>query len=101
LAKQTIRARYANGVVTPLEPLELPEGCELEIAFTVRESGSGGMSVAAPVPASTSSRGLGAVWEIAERLHRKYPADIWDDVPTDFARNKKHYLYGHPKEEDE
>ena len=28
------------------------------------------------------------------------PSDTWDDLPTDLVKNKKHYLYGHPKEED-
>ena len=27
------------------------------------------------------------------------PPEVWNDLPTDGARNKKHYLYGHPKEE--
>ena len=27
------------------------------------------------------------------------PPDTWDGLPTDFAKNKKHYLYGHAKEE--
>ena len=27
------------------------------------------------------------------------PPDAWDDLPTDLAKNKKHYLYGQPKEE--
>ena len=37
--------------------------------------------------------------EMFDRLSRSVPPDIWDDVPTDLAQNKKHYLYGHPKEE--
>ena len=29
------------------------------------------------------------------------PGLTWDDVPNDYARNYKHYLYGHPKEGEE
>lgn len=101
----TIRARYADGVVTPLEPLDLPDGCELEIAVTVKESAAARASVAAPRTSSASADepagGLAAVLVVAERLNHKYPARIWDEVPPDFVRNKKHYLYGHPREEDE
>ena len=25
----------------------------------------------------------------------------WEDRPTEFARHKKHYLYGHPKHPDD
>ena len=28
------------------------------------------------------------------------PPDTWDGLPTDLAKNKKHYLYGHAKEEE-
>ena len=28
------------------------------------------------------------------------PPDAWDGFPTDFSKNKKHYLYGFPKEKD-
>ena len=36
--------------------------------------------------------------KIRER-QAELPPDTWDDFPTDFVKNKKHYLYGHPKEE--
>ena len=34
-----------------------------------------------------------------ERLRKAAPRDTWDGFPTDGAKNYKHYLYGHPKEE--
>lgn len=30
-------------------------------------------------------------------IRKKYPKEIWDDVPTDGAKNLHHYLYGRPK----
>ena len=30
-------------------------------------------------------------------IRKKYPQDIWDNVPTDGAKNMHHYLYGRPK----
>ena len=37
--------------------------------------------------------------EMFERIWESVPPDAFDDLPTDLAKNKKHYLYGHPKEE--
>jgi predicted nucleic acid-binding protein/Arc/MetJ-type ribon-helix-helix transcriptional regulator len=39
------------------------------------------------------------IWEIAEAVMKEIPADAWDGVPTDLARNHKHYLYGAPRED--
>lgn len=37
---------------------------------------------------------------IIKEIHKKYPAEIWDNVPTDGAKNMHHYLYGRPKVDD-
>ena len=33
-------------------------------------------------------------------MQKEIPPEAWGDLPTDLAKNKKHYLYGHPKEEE-
>ena len=38
--------------------------------------------------------------EMFERLRNSVPPDTWDDLPNDLTKNKKHYLYGFPKEAD-
>ncbi len=38
---QTIRARYANGVLTPLEPLDLSEGSEVTVDVAVDDDAGG------------------------------------------------------------
>ena len=78
-----VRARYTNGKLEPLEPLDLKDGCE--VMLTVSEE-----SAAQPE----------SLLEVFEKLHRKYPPETRDPMPTDGARNYKHYLYGHPKEEE-
>lgn len=78
-----VRVRYSNGVLTPLEPLDLEEGKEVTVSID-------------EAPAAEPHESL---LEMFDRLRRSVPPDIWDDVPTDLAQNKKHYLYGHPKEE--
>ena len=47
-----------------------------------------------------SGGGFSAIVRRVEELHKEMPPDAWDDLPTDLAMNRKHYLYGHPKEED-
>ena len=81
----SVRARFSNGVLTPLEPLELEEG--KEVIVSVEE---------ARVP----SVGAQAVLEMFDELHRSIPQVGYEDAPTDGAKNYKHYLYGRPKEED-
>ena len=44
--------------------------------------------------------GLASIVEMVDEMRASYPVDMWDGLPTDLAKNKKHYLYGHPKEED-
>lgn len=37
---------------------------------------------------------------LIREIHKKYPADMWDNVPTDGAKNMHYYLYGRPKMDD-
>ena len=81
----SVKARYAGGVLTPLEPLDLEEGEEVRLSIEDSQpSGAPGESLV----------------EMFDRLRASVPADAWDDMPADLVRNKKHYLYGHPREED-
>ena len=51
-------------------------------------------------PAAPSGEGLAGIVRRAMELHELAPATERYDGPVDFARNKKHYLYGHPREDD-
>ena len=98
MSTTTVRATYANGVLTPLEPLELTEGCEITVTF---DNATVGPEQARPEPAAEQSGGQSeTLLEMGQRLRQQYPDDAWESVPSDFVRNKKHYLYGHPKEEE-
>ena len=81
--KANVKARYANGVLTPLEPLDLEEGREVVVSIE---------------DATPQANGKESILEMFERLRNSVPPDTWDDLPTDLVKNKKHYLYGHPKE---
>lgn len=87
-----VKARYAHGVLTPLEPLDLDEGKEVMVSI---EDTQGAVN-----DAPSSGKGLESILQMFERLRDSVPPETWDDLPTDLAKNKKHYLYGHPKEEE-
>lgn len=79
-----VRARYSNGKLELLEPLNLTEGCEVTVTVT-----------------EESETAAESILEMFGRLHRKYPPETREPMPTDGARNYKHYLYGHPREGDQ
>ncbi len=81
----SVKARYAGGVLTPLEPLDLEEGEEVRL------------SIEGSQPSGAPRESL---VEMFDRLRKSVSPDTWDDMPADLVRNKKHYLYGHPREED-
>ena len=80
-----VKARYSKGVLTPLEPLDLEEGKEVVVSIEV---------------ATPQATGEETILEMFERLRNSVLPGTWDDLPTDLVKNKKHYLYGHPKEDD-
>lgn len=78
-----VRARYSSGVLVPLEPLDLEEGEEVVVLIK---------------HAPLLGNGPESMLDMFERLRMSVPPDTWDDLPADLSRNKKHYLYGFPKE---
>ena len=80
-----VRARFSNGVLEPLEMLELDEGQEVVVSIE---------------DATPPAKGKESILEMFERLRNSVPPDSWDNMPTDGAKNYKHYLYGHPKVQD-
>ena len=90
----TVRAKYEKGVLTPLEPLDLEEGREIVLSFE---------EATRPVAETHvgDSDNVGeSILEMFERLRKSVPPEAWDGLPTDGAKNYKHYLYGHPKVDD-
>jgi hypothetical protein len=52
-----------------------------------------------PLEVPTPSADDRPIWEKITDLGRSQPEGFFDDVPTDLARNKHHYLYGNPREQ--
>ena len=82
-----VRARYANGKLELLEPLNLTEGCEVLVEISEQQT---------PQRQDYPSY---VEWILAEQAN--WPATEFQGPPSDLAKNKKHYLYGFPKEADE
>ena len=88
-----VKARFMNGALVPLEPLDLEEGREVTVSVEGARTG-------ASEETTGPKRGLAGIVERVLEMQKDIPPEAWDDLPTDLAKNKKHYLYGHPKEED-
>ena len=84
-----VRARYAEGMLTPLEPLEIEEGCEVVVTVD---------GVAETESAQHPDYPNYVSWILEEQA--RWPLEELGGAPSDLARNKKHYLYGYPKEAD-
>ena len=89
---RTVRATYAKGVLTPQEPLDIEEGTQVMLSID---------DVPAAVGAPSGEADRESLLEMFERLRRSVPPGAWDDIPVDGAKSYKHYLYGHPKAEDQ
>ncbi|MCY4617834.1 MAG: hypothetical protein OXD50_04680 [Chloroflexi bacterium] len=82
-----VRARYVDGRLELLDPLNLPDGCNVML----------------DVATESSDQESDGSWllDVVDGLHGEYPPELWEDRPQDFVRHKKHYLYGHPKHPDD
>ena len=96
-----VKARFSNGALTPLQPLDLEEGVEVTLRIVDVVS-------AKKAPPASKKReeerapnsGTHPVIAMIDRLREEFPDLADDDLPTDLSKNIDHYLYGTPKESD-
>ena len=93
-----IKARFSDGVLTPLEPLELEDG--EEVTLHVENGASQGDAPKKPGEETSYDPNTRSVSEMLREIRESVPDSTWESLPTDGARNYKHYLYGFPKEND-
>lgn len=96
-----VKARFSNGTLMPLEPLELDEGTEVTLHIVKVASAN----ATPPAPRQTEEGhtpdpGTHPVLAMIDRLREEFPDLADDDLPTDLSKNIDHYLYGTPKESD-
>lgn len=110
---QSVKATYKNGVLEPSESLDLEDGDVVTLSISnVSGAEDGESRRAASVDGNDEMDGadgeheseLGSekeehsVLRMIRQIHESVPDTAWDNVPTDGARNYKHYLYGWPKD---
>ena len=79
-----VKARFSNGTLVPLEPLDLEEGTEVVVSI----EDAGAPDAEAP-----------SLLEMIDELHGSVPQDVWGSGPSDGAKNYKQYLYGWPRDD--
>ena len=92
----TVKANFSNGVLTPLEPLDLQEGSE--VTLHIENDPSQEQTPSPLKDADSISHEQESVTELFARIRESVPESAWDNLPTDGAMNVRHYLYGKPKE---
>ena len=96
-----VKARFSNGTLMPLEPLELEEGTEVMLRIVEVDSEKPTVSEHAHMKEGRApDSGTHPVLAMIDRLRAEFPASEDDDLPTDLSKNIDHYLYGTPKESD-
>ena len=112
---QSVKATYRDGVLEPSESLDLEDGDVVTLSISVdggaddgeaiesaSVDGNGEVDDAETVEAQPKGPTDGpALLERIRRITASVPDSEWEKLPKDGAKNKKHYLYGHPKEDEE
>ena len=96
MAGQTIRVRYERGVFTPLEAVELEDGCDFTIEVPDRAEATERDDHPDPLAE------IDQYPEYVQRLLRRQATwlkELREGPKTDWSINYRHYLYGPPKEE--
>ena len=82
----SIPATFEHGVFRPTEPVQLPEGCQVELSV---------VPLSAP-PTDQSTETTPASESIEEQLRRiadSVPAEEWARLPADLTDRLDHYIY--------
>lgn len=80
---RSVKATYRDGVLEP------SESAARNVQVPTGDRGNDSPS--------SSDNGEHPLLQRIRKIRESVPASAWDDVPSDGAKNYKHYLYGHPK----
>ena len=82
----SIPATFEHGVFRPTAPVQLPEGCEVELSVVPRTT----------LPTDQSSETTTPGESIEDQLRRiadTVPAEEWERLPADLTDRLDHYIY--------
>ena len=91
-----IKARFSDGVLTPLDPVELRDG---EVVTLHIENGTSQNASQGDEEGPRTETGVSPFVELLGDIREAASEVSWDDLPADGAKNLKSYLYGRPKED--
>lgn len=91
------KARYTNGAIELLEPLDLREGDMLSVE---REPAIPGTSTPGGDDEADDGEGHARLLAWVKEHDESFPPDQLAAMPTDLAENVDHYAYGLPKRDD-
>ena len=99
-----VKAKFSDGHIVPLEPLEIEEGAELSVEIDVEPRSSDEEGIKNRTSADGGREGpydteVPTINDIFDNIRKSLSHIPKEHGPTDGAKNYKHYLYGHPKEE--
>ena len=105
--KMQVKAKYANGVLTPALPLDIQEGAEVTLSLEVNPELPKKDSIeATKKPLDQSPDDIYVedynsdprdFQDIILEIASKIPKEDLENIPPDFSENFDHYLYGVPK----
>ncbi len=88
---QFIHATFHQGVFKPVEPVELPEGCQVELQVILPATPT-------PKPEHDTTDKGGTLQERLAQLAAQVPQHEWNSLPIDISSRIDDYLYGNPEE---
>lgn len=83
-----ITAIYEGGVFRPTTPVALPERCEVDLEFHVRQPES--------TPVNGAESAAPSIEDKLAALAAQVPEDEWDLLPADLSDQLDHHVYGMP-----
>ena len=111
---QSVKATYSDGVLKPSESLDLEDGDVVTLSISVDVGAEDGEAIesasvgghradngADVEAASQKGTDIPALLVRLRKIRESVPESAWENVPKDGSINYKHYLYGHPKVDEE
>ena len=93
-----IKARFSDGVLTPLDPIDLKDG-EV-VTLHIENAPSTHVTRQDSEERLRSDSATSSFAELLGEIHESATEVSWEGLPTDGAKNLNHYLYGRPRESD-
>lgn len=81
----SIPATFEHGVFRPAEPVQLPEGCQVELSVVPLTT--------MPTGQPTETAPHESIEDQLRRIADTVPAEEWERLPADLSDRLDHYIY--------